>query len=65
MEEEEQDGQAISICFQSQGHVKVAYRCSKLNAYIACLVVGDGSTLIILLPLPTHCDLALRSRSLK
>ena len=38
--------------FQSQGHVKMAYRCSKFNAY--CLLsCRDNSTLIFCLCQPT------------
>ena len=43
--------------------VKMAYRCSKFNAY--CLHSCREHATMIYLPLPTHCDLASRSRSTK
>ena len=48
-----------NIRLQSQGHVKMTYRCSKCNAYwlLSC---REHAT-----PLPTLSDLASRSRSSK
>ena len=47
----------------SQGHVKMSYRCVKLNAY--CLLRCRENWTLIFSPLLAHCDLALRSRSSK
>ena len=51
---------------RSQSHVnkekeKKAYRCSKFNAY--CLLSCREHATLIVLSLPTRCDLASRSRS--